>query len=389
MMDIAQRRAPAKEPSPARRARPASGAAAPASVAAQAAKGACTCGGRCPRCEDARIYPKLTPTLATRQADDPLERDADRIAERALRAESDAAPGADIAALAGRGDDLAPSGGRPLERGAREDMEARFGADLGAVRVHSGPNAARAAEHYDARAYAAGRNIVFGEGEYAPQSTDGRRLLAHELAHVVQQSAATQPSLQKQKKSTPAGKITYHFEQKLEDQFLWPNALGAIGWLQQTPVGNEIWDALIAAGAVVTIIFVAERKDIPGGKYDTLGFCDELGGGAFAVYVIAGQEEHYFVTGPQGSETMNSRTVQRPQLDIAGTLFHELLHAWFLTTLPGEPIPTGHTQHALGVGDPKFDAKEYDPRFLERLKRFDKELAAAQTKSKAPKKGGK
>jgi hypothetical protein len=162
----------------------------------------CACGGGCPRCRDERIHPKL----AVSQPHDPLERDADRAAERAMRAEVSAAPRAPRApldALAGRGDDLAPAGGRPLEGGARTDMEKRFGADLGVVRVHTGEGAARSASGYEALAYTAGRNIVFGEGQYAPESASGRRLLAHELAHVVQQTggtAASAPTVQRDAK---------------------------------------------------------------------------------------------------------------------------------------------------------------------------------------------
>jgi hypothetical protein len=62
------------------------------------------------------------------------------------------------------------------------------------VRVHADGRAAVSAEAVGARAYAVGSDIVFGRGEYAPRSPDGRRLLAHELAHVVQQSGATPAS---------------------------------------------------------------------------------------------------------------------------------------------------------------------------------------------------
>ncbi|MFO1058743.1 MAG: DUF4157 domain-containing protein [Dongiaceae bacterium] len=66
-------------------------------------------------------------------------------------------------------------------------MEPRFGRDLGHVRVHADAGAARSARRIDAVAYTAGRDIVFGAGRYAPHSPEGRRLIAHELAHTIQQ----------------------------------------------------------------------------------------------------------------------------------------------------------------------------------------------------------
>ncbi|MEA2194854.1 MAG: hypothetical protein QOG42_1288 [Solirubrobacteraceae bacterium] len=80
------------------------------------------------------------------------------------------------------GDALGP--GRPLEPALREDFETRLGADLGGVRLHTGPRAARAAQAVDASAYAIGQNIAFNAGAYAPRTARGRGLLAHELAHV-------------------------------------------------------------------------------------------------------------------------------------------------------------------------------------------------------------
>jgi hypothetical protein len=80
-----------------------------------------------------------------------------------------------------------PSGGQPLSRKSRDYFEPRFGYDFGDVRVHTGVHAAESARSINARAYTTGKNIVFGSGQYAPESRDGQRLLAHELTHVVQQ----------------------------------------------------------------------------------------------------------------------------------------------------------------------------------------------------------
>jgi hypothetical protein len=80
------------------------------------------------------------------------------------------------------------SAGQPLPGDVRRFFERRFGHDFSRVRIHSGRQAAASARSFSARAYTMGRDVVFGEGQYDPRSAPGRQLLAHELAHVVQQS---------------------------------------------------------------------------------------------------------------------------------------------------------------------------------------------------------
>jgi outer membrane protein OmpA-like peptidoglycan-associated protein len=82
---------------------------------------------------------------------------------------------------------LSRSDGHPLERPVRQAMEAAFGEDLQNVRVHTDPLATDSAKAAEARAYSAGEDIVFGAGQYAPETSQGQALLAHELTHVVQQ----------------------------------------------------------------------------------------------------------------------------------------------------------------------------------------------------------
>jgi len=80
-------------------------------------------------------------------------------------------------------------GGAPLPRTLRSFFESRFGKDFSAVRIHIDSRADRAARSIGALAYTLGHDVVFAGGRYQPGSTDGRRLLAHELTHVVQQGA--------------------------------------------------------------------------------------------------------------------------------------------------------------------------------------------------------
>lgn len=164
------------------------------------------------------------------RADDPLEHEADRIAEQVTRMpysrgstatsplqlsrkcaacvegaeEQDektlrtARNGSAEAASSDAPDivrDVLRSPGEPLDAVTRDLMESRFGQDFTGVRVHIGAGAASSARALNAQAYTLGNDVVFGAGKYSPNSADGRRLLAHELAHVVQQGAMSAKKL--------------------------------------------------------------------------------------------------------------------------------------------------------------------------------------------------
>ena len=81
------------------------------------------------------------------------------------------------------------SPGQPLDTPTRAFMEPRFGHDFSGVRIHADAQAARSAEAVNALAYAVGRDVVFDAHQYQPQSMEGKKLIAHELSHVVQQGA--------------------------------------------------------------------------------------------------------------------------------------------------------------------------------------------------------
>src|SRR5207244_7109625 len=81
--------------------------------------------------------------------------------------------------------DVLSSSGQPLDTGTRAFMEPRFGHDFGQVRVHTDARAAESAQAVNALAYTVGRNVVFGGGEDAPGTSEGRKVLAHEVRHGV------------------------------------------------------------------------------------------------------------------------------------------------------------------------------------------------------------
>jgi len=99
----------------------------------------------------------------------------------------------------GQGPDVAPpivhevlrSPGRPLDDQTRGFMESRFNHDFSGVRVHTDERAAESAQAVNALAYTVGNHVAFGAGQYAPGTSGGRGLLAHELAHTVQQGGTS------------------------------------------------------------------------------------------------------------------------------------------------------------------------------------------------------
>jgi hypothetical protein len=109
--------------------------------------------------------------------------DERKISRSASTIGPDFAPPIVSEALASPGNSLAPS--------VRAEMETRFGRDFGHVRVHTDAQAAQAAHAINARAYTSGHDVVFAVDQFSPGSSSGKRLLAHELAHVVQQSVGS------------------------------------------------------------------------------------------------------------------------------------------------------------------------------------------------------
>lgn len=111
-----------------------------------------------------------------------------REASRSAAPVPDVENGGDVSPIVNQG--LA-GGGQLLDSASRAFFEPRLGQDLGNIRVHTGAQASQSAEQVSARAYAVGNNVAFRDGEYNPGTSAGRHLMAHELAHTVQQGATT------------------------------------------------------------------------------------------------------------------------------------------------------------------------------------------------------
>lgn len=189
-------------------------AVAPATTQQAPLRRKCACGthasgGLCERCSHTGQPLQRSPAFG--RPNDPLETEADRIADRVLdntamatirppqpphitamsaRASTQTLPMSVERTLASAGTALPPA--------LRQDMQQQFGHDFSQVRVHADPAAAHSAHELRAHAYTVGPHIAFGAGRFMPETPRGKHLLAHELTHVLQQSAGFGMAVQRQ-----------------------------------------------------------------------------------------------------------------------------------------------------------------------------------------------
>jgi hypothetical protein len=184
----------------------------------------CACG---PEMQDKRMGRALVqPSLAISTPGDPSEREADRIANEVMRmpdsegttprirpaagwalnrkcasCTAENATG-NLAGVVARG---TSGGAQALDDDTRDFMETRFGQDFATVQLYTSAEAGNTAKAIGARAYTVGRSITFAPGAFAPQSEAGRRLIAHELTHVVQQGGSSE-RIQRQGEDIPGAR---------------------------------------------------------------------------------------------------------------------------------------------------------------------------------------
>jgi len=152
----------------------------------------------------------------------------------------DAAPAAQAERLSAvPADAVQAATSQPLDAASRVAMQAPFGHDFTDVRIHADQGAASAARAIGARAFAKGRDIVFGSGEYAPHTARGKELLAHELAHIVQQQRQQGPSDRAEARADLAAARAVR-GQAVDPQQLGAAALG----VQRQPVEPDLEEPL-------------------------------------------------------------------------------------------------------------------------------------------------
>ena len=241
----------------------------------------CACGspaasltGECGECKSRkRLQTKLT--IGT--SNDPLEQEADRVADQVMAepanpAVSGAAPRIQrFTGQATGGVDTAPASvdrvladsGRPLDSGLRHDMEQRFGYDFSQVRVHTGAAAEQSARDVNAHAYTVGHDIVFGTGRFAPRTVAGDRLLAHELTHVAQQRAGLGLIQRQAKPGAGTGSVLDEYEGRLVQEFDVDRKPNTRPW-KLNPLAEAIAKALRASDRAyvqINAVDPSESKD--------------------------------------------------------------------------------------------------------------------------------
>jgi len=190
----------------------------------------CACGGSCPRCREQLPIQKELPISDSGAR---LEREADVVADKVMRMANKPLPVStdssglqracaaceqthdeaqlqqinpaglnpaatqsttEIAFAPASVHEVLNSAGQFLDERTRVFFESRFGYDFSGVRVHTGVAAENSARDINARAYTVGQHVVLGAGQFAPATSEGQRLVAHELSHIVQQTAETSSS---------------------------------------------------------------------------------------------------------------------------------------------------------------------------------------------------
>jgi hypothetical protein len=191
---------------------------------------------------------------------DPLEHEADRVADQVLRMpdhgaamtsaqpqvgckcavceqeeklqKMEAGPQAAFSEAPASVHEVLRSPGQPLDAATRAYFEPRFGQDFSGVRVHTGTSAAQSARDVNAHAYTVGQNMVFDAGRFAPGTHEGRRLIAHELTHVVQQTSlrlSQSTRLQRQPRSSGRREATIEVSWSEDEEKFYSRVVAALG----------------------------------------------------------------------------------------------------------------------------------------------------------------
>lgn len=363
--------------------------------------------------------------------------------------------------------------GHALDSRVEGQMSSAFDYDFSGVLVHTDARAAMLSSDLQARAFTIGSDIAFASGEYQPGTPIGDALIAHELAHVVQQGGGqyvTAPMqkgpaetgeleedadlsavgavvsqrtgvrgglteigrdasprlrsglrLQRCGGATPAVKppvaptqtvrapepqaptavqapqphqptaaeqIPRRYSRSFTANKLSPgNVDRAIRLFGATNVANALVAWLKQHKIQATAVFIASSDEMPGKERTADGTFEQVGARTYNVYVLAASVSSQFVpVGDRGVKQLKQTLVDADPKSMADTLFHELLHVWFVNAGADADYgyETGHTSQVKPtkiVGESKtYDDPQYDERFLTKLNQFDAQLREVRKK---------
>ena len=200
-------------------------------------------------------------------------------------------------------DVVSSSGGKKLDDNTRAVMENSFGYDFSQVKIHTDSLAAKSAQSINALAYTSGQHIVFNRGSYSPDTSTGKKLLAHELTHVVQQRGSIQPK--KVQRATLAQfrtdleAISADHATVIRELFTHPSFVPLANYLNGCPAGTIDFD----------VRRITQR--ISGRTVDLFGGYSP-GGGGFPASLMVNPNRREHATNP---------------LEMVDTIVHEIIHA--------------------------------------------------------------
>jgi hypothetical protein len=214
-------------------------------------------------------------------------------------------------------DQVLATPGQPLADSARRTLEPSFGHDFSGVRVHDDSRAAESASAVNALAYTVGNHVVFGAGQYSPGTTDGNRLLAHELTHTIQQTGGTPTGIQR---------------------LSWDDVTGAVSEVgQAVEQGAQAVESAVSSGAqaVGSAVGSGVQSAVQAGEQALEWLATEAGKLALSsANALAGMFGGSVTVGPTGLiieipeiELLDSLTV--PIIPSAGSVYLPILEAGF------------------------------------------------------------
>jgi hypothetical protein len=190
---------------------------------------------------------------------------ADRVASVLQRRADGAASVANDSAAESAVASASSSAGAPLRSDVREKFESSLGADLSAVRVHTGEESAAAAKSVGAQAYATGNDIHFAAGRYQPDDPFGMHLLAHEVAHTVQQSRSGAPTRQNKLEVSSPGDAAEHEADRAAEAMVVgaPASVGRGALVGNAPIMRSPADAPASAASSAPAVYSLPGKTMP------------------------------------------------------------------------------------------------------------------------------
>ncbi|GAB5400935.1 MAG: hypothetical protein Aureis2KO_25200 [Aureisphaera sp.] len=265
--------------------------------------------------------------------------------------------------------------GSSMDKGTQNFMENSFGTDFSEVNIHTDSNAIQLSKSLNAQAFTVGNDIYFNEGKYNPSTTSGKHLLAHELTHTLQQSASIQ---QKMIQMTPA-ESRNRWNQLVTSVSHVPDtddrrSLGdrTITRFLETQPGQNLVDELYAkfcnSTRCTSHLEVIFKDNIPSGVDSAAGYFTPSTSGAnqYQLYIknvfpSNSSSRRLFGTWPglppdySGPEIHEIRFYHNDvESAMASTLHHEATHVLFINDTTQRQYPTGHGDVLQGEIDPAF-----------------------------------